>query len=88
MVMPDREVPGMSATACHSPMTSAWRSVHSDAARACAPVRSAHRRTRPKTSVVQPITATDRVASANPVSDSAKPATITGTVATTRHSAR
>ncbi len=87
MHAPEREVPGISATACHSPRMAASRSDQLRMPRVCGLWRSNTQITTPKRIIIQPITATERIAAIASVRCSTSPSAITGTVAIARHSA-
>ena len=64
MVIPEREVPGMSASAWATPTTAASHQVSSSSSRRRAPARSAHHSSRPKPIEVEAMTSGLRAAEA------------------------
>jgi hypothetical protein len=83
IVMPEREVPGIKATACQSPSTSASRHVKTSIFHVFWALWSTQYSKMPKMSIAQPITVIDLRVSDRPVSLKINPAKITGIVAIT-----
>ena len=82
MVMPERDVPGISASACHIPRTNACLNVHVSACRAIGILLSAHHKRIPNNSIVHPMIAMLlRMASDAPLSFRIAPKMIAGIVA-------